>query len=113
MVTVGMNYRVRSGKEQVFEKTFASVLGVMQGMPGHVKSALYNDVHDRASYLIMSEWNDRKAFEAFIASEQFRNVANWGKEEILAGRPQHEYYGADAPAKPGTATAPGRCPMGH
>ncbi len=116
MVTVGMNYRVREGKGQAFEKTFSSVLGAMQGMKGHVKSALYSDVNDRASYLIMSEWNDRGAFEAFIASDQFRNVANWGKEEILAGRPQHQYYGdeANAPAeKPAGATAPGRCPMGH
>jgi heme-degrading monooxygenase HmoA len=115
MVTVGMNYKVREGKGPTFEKTFKSVLGAMQGMKGHVKSALYSDVADRNSYLIMSEWNDRAAFDAFIASEQFRNVANWGKEEILAGRPQHQYYGDEAPAaaKPAASTAPGRCPMGH
>jgi len=40
----------------------------------------------------VSDWNDRAAFDAFIGSEKFRNVANWGKEQILAGRPSHEYY---------------------
>ena len=31
--------------------------------------------------------------DAFIASDAFRKVTNWGKEEILAGRPHHEVYG--------------------
>jgi heme-degrading monooxygenase HmoA len=43
-------------------------------------------------YLIVSDWADRGAFDAFIGSEAFRSVANWGKEQILAGRPTHEIY---------------------
>ena len=92
MVTVGMNYHVLHGKEKAFEDVFAAVLGAMKGMPGHTQSHLYRDVFDAQKYLIVSDWSDRQAFDAFIASDQFRKVANWGKEQILAGRPTHEYY---------------------
>jgi heme-degrading monooxygenase HmoA len=44
------------------------------------------------SYVILSEWANRAAFDAFVASEAFKNVTTWGKEQILAGRPSHTYY---------------------
>jgi len=124
MVTVGMNYKVRAGKGPVFEQVFYKVIEIMQDNPGHVRTDLYANVRDRDSYLIMSEWNDRAAFDAFIASEQFRNVANWGKEEILVGRPSHQYYGGEGAAAGSAAPtagvnaatkgpSAGRCPMGH
>jgi len=49
-------------------------------------------VADDASYLITSEWASEQAFAAFIQSQAFRDVTNWGKEQILAGRPQHKVY---------------------
>jgi len=114
MVTVGMNYQVRAGKNEIFEQVFAKVIQIMQSLSGHVRTDLYSNVRDRNSYLIMSEWSDRAAFDAFIASEQFRSVANWGKEEILTARPSHQYYGDGAAASAAkSSTAPGRCPMGH
>lgn len=118
MITVGMNYKVRPGKGELFESVFDKVLKVMTDMTGHQRSHLYQDTKDRDSYLIISEWNDRQAFDAFIASERFRNVANWGKEEILAGRPTHEVYesapAATQPASPSHGGAAGSgCPMRH
>jgi heme-degrading monooxygenase HmoA len=92
MVTVGMNYQVLPGKEEIFEKAFKGVLGVMKEMPGHVASHLYKDVDTVNSYLIVSEWNDRNAFDGFVRSERFASVTNWGKEQILAGRPKHQVY---------------------
>ncbi len=92
MITVGMNYRILPGKEKQFEDVFAAVLKVMGDMPGHGESHLYRDVFDAQSYVIISDWSDRHAFDSFIASDQFRSVANWGKEQILAGRPSHTYY---------------------
>ena len=93
MITVGMNYEILEGKEALFEKAFQSVLQVMQGMPGHQHSFLYTDVHKPGSYLILSEWSDRTAFDAFIRSERFAKVVTWGKEQILASRPRHQIYG--------------------
>ena len=92
MVTIGMNYKVLPGKHETFEKAFAAVLEAMQGMAGHSESHLYRDVADGSSYLIVSDWSDEDAFTAFMRSEQFARVANWGKESILAGRPSHTVY---------------------
>jgi len=97
MVTIGMNYQLIKGKEEEFEKVFKKVMGIMESMDGHGESHLYKDVWDPQSYLIVSQWTKKAAFDAFIASDQFRNVANWGKENILAGRPKHEVYGGDEP----------------
>ena len=87
-----MNYQVLVGKEIVFEKAFQSVLKVMEGSAGHTFSKLYKDVSNPQSYLIVSEWNDETAFNCFIKSEAFAKVTNWGKEQILAGRPKHQVY---------------------
>jgi len=92
MVTIGMNYRVLPGKEQTFESAFRKVIHAMKGIAGHTNSKMYRDIDDPMTYVILSEWSDKGAFDAFIGSETFRNVANWGKEQILAGRPSHTYY---------------------
>jgi heme-degrading monooxygenase HmoA len=92
MITVGMNYRVIEGKQQDFEDKFAAVISALEAADGHDSSTLWKDVSDGASYLITSEWSEEQAFTDFIRSDAFRNVTNWGKEQILAGRPQHKVY---------------------
>jgi heme-degrading monooxygenase HmoA len=87
-----MNYRVIPGKGETFERAFEAVLKVMREMEGHTESHLYKDVAEPESYLIVSDWSSREAFDTFIRSEQFRKVTDWGKEQILAGRPKHEIY---------------------
>ena len=94
MVTIGMNYDVLEGKSEVFERAFASVLAAMSEIEGHHESRLYGDVNKRHSYLIVSEWNDQEAFTAFIRSEAFAKVTNWGQEQVLSGPPRHQVYGA-------------------
>jgi len=118
MVTVGMNYQVLSGREKDFESVFTKVLGIMKGMDGHVNTHLYRDVADSSSYVIFSEWSAKPAFDAFISSEQFKNVTNWGKEQILAARPQHRVYGDLSGAEPArssealhAAAAAAGCPV--
>lgn len=95
MVTIGMNYDVIEGKEDAFIAMFNKVLEVMQDIDGHSESHLYRDVHAPGSFLIVSQWTRKQAFDDFIRSETFGKVANWGKEQILAGRPKHEVYGSD------------------
>jgi heme-degrading monooxygenase HmoA len=95
MVTIGLNYAVIQGKEEVFETTFRKVIESMANMEGHTESRLYRDIDDPQQYLILSKWSKRAAFDAFVGSETFRNVAKWGKEEVLSGRPTHEIYGGD------------------
>ncbi|MBF0238715.1 MAG: antibiotic biosynthesis monooxygenase [SAR324 cluster bacterium] len=92
MITVGMNYKVLSGKETIFENAFRQVAEKMRETEGHQETRLYKDIDESQSYLIVSEWTSRDAFNTFIASEQFKKVTNWGTTQVLAGRPKHEVY---------------------
>ena len=93
MVTIGMNYEVLEGKQETFENAVTNVVHAMRGVKGHEQSWLFKDVYNARRYLILSKWSDKPAFDAFIGSETFKKVTTWGKENILAGRPQHEVYG--------------------
>ena len=92
MTTIGMHYDVIPGKEQEFETAFFRVLDLMKTLGGHLDSHLYEDVRSKGSYVILSEWQRKEDFEAFIHSDAFRNVADWGKSQILRGRPRHKVY---------------------
>ena len=93
MVTIGMNYEVIEGKEQVFEDACAKVIETMRDIDGHDASSLYKEVADgEPTYLIVSRWRDEGAFKEFIASDAFKKVTNWGALNILSGRPQHTTY---------------------
>lgn len=92
MTTIGMHYDVIAGKEQEFETAFFKVLDLMKTLAGHVDSHLYEDVRAKGSYVILSEWESKEGFEAFIHSDAFRSVADWGKSQILRGRPRHKVY---------------------
>jgi len=93
LVTIGMNYYVIEGKEQIFEDACAKVVDTMRGIDGHDDSHLYREVGgDGPAYLIVSRWQDEDAFKAFIASDAFKKVTNWGKENILSRRPSHTTY---------------------
>ena len=58
----------------------------------YTESHLYKEVKELNNYLIVSEWSSKEAFDNFIASDKFKNVTNWGKEQILMGRPKHQVY---------------------
>jgi heme-degrading monooxygenase HmoA len=94
MVTIGMNYRVLEGKEEVFEKACRRVLDAMREVDGHQESQIYRRVDggENAQYLIVSRWSDEDDFHRFIASERFKKVTSWGLENVLAGRPTHTTY---------------------
>ena len=92
MITVGMNYQVYEGKQKLFEEKFAVVIEALRQASGHVRSNLFRDVHDECGYLIISEWSEEKAFVEFIHSDMFKQVTDWGKDQILTGRPQHKIY---------------------
>ncbi len=64
----------------------------METMDGHTKTGLYRDINDQQQYLIVSDWSSEDAYQAFINSDKFAGVVDWGKENILAGRPSHNVY---------------------
>jgi len=97
MVTIGMNYEVRPGKETLFEEKFRAVLAVFASGTGHRITRLYRDVGSPQSYLIHSEWETQDSFLDFIRSDIFRDVTNWGREEILTARPRHRVFSDETP----------------
>jgi heme-degrading monooxygenase HmoA len=93
VVTIGMNYHVIEGKEKIFEDACTRVIETMEGIDGHADSQLFKQVtNDAPAYLIVSNWDSEDAFREFVASEAFKKVTNWGKQNILRGRPQHTTY---------------------
>lgn len=92
MTTIGMHYDVLSGKENEFEKGFTAVAEHLRKVPGHLESKLYADVASPGTYLILSQWQTREAFDAFLRSPEFRSTTSWGKAEILRSRPKHKVY---------------------
>ena len=105
MITVGMNYKIIPGKDEVFTAVFSKVMQIMKGMSGHGETHLFRDVYSEHDYLIISEWTDEAAFNSFIESDRFKNVTDWGKKEVLASRPKHEIYGSGD-------TTTEKCPAG-
>jgi heme-degrading monooxygenase HmoA len=108
MVTIGMNYRVLAGKEEVFEGACRKVLAVMKDAAGHDDSQLFRRVDGseqggHAEYLIVSRWSDEAAFQSFIASDTFKKVTSWGLANVLAGRPSHTTYREQAPLARGAS----------
>ncbi len=99
MITVGMDYKIVSGKDDEFIAVFKKVMGIMAELPGHAETHLYRDVDQEHDYLVVSEWTDEAAFNSFIESERFKNVVTWGKENVLRTRPKHEIYGGSAPGE--------------
>jgi len=93
LVTIGMNYSVIPGKEQIFEDACAKVVDTMQGIDGHGASTIYRAIgNEDPDYLIVSRWESEDAFEEFVSSDAFKKVTDWGKENILRGRPTHTTY---------------------
>jgi heme-degrading monooxygenase HmoA len=92
MVTVGMYYDVIPEQAALFRAKFKDVLAVLDTTAGHTRSYLYQRVDEPDSYAILSEWEDKEAFLAFIRSEVFRQVTTWGREQVLRRAPRHTIY---------------------
>jgi heme-degrading monooxygenase HmoA len=92
MITVGMDYVVQEGKGKSFEQLFKKVLTEMNSFPGHKVTKLLQDCEDKDAYTIMSEWTSEDEFNAFIGSDRFKKVTQWGFEVGLKNKPKHEIY---------------------
>jgi heme-degrading monooxygenase HmoA len=95
MTTIGMHYDVIPGKEEEFERGFLKVIELLRTLPGHRDSHLYEDVASVGSYVILSEWERKEDFDAFMKSDAFKNAVAWGRAEILRSRPRHKVYTND------------------
>lgn len=91
LVTFGLNYDVKPGHNEEFERVTRDALKLMESVEGHRETRLYRDIDRPDSYLIYSDWETKEAFSAFIRSEAFKAVQSLGRE-ILANPPRHNVY---------------------
>jgi heme-degrading monooxygenase HmoA len=71
------------------------VIEILKTLPGHVESHLYEDVASVGSYVILSKWQRKEDFDAFLRSDAFKSAVAWGRAEILRSRPRHQVYTSD------------------
>jgi len=95
MTTIGMHYDVVPGKEEEFERGFVGVIEHLKSVAGHVESHVYEDVQATGSYVILSQWQRKEDFDAFLKSDAFAKAVAWGKADILRSRPRHKVYTSD------------------
>ncbi|MBD3298545.1 MAG: antibiotic biosynthesis monooxygenase [candidate division Zixibacteria bacterium] len=90
MAVVYMTYPVHPDKETAFQNAYAGILDVMRSADGHRESRLFKHVAEPSIFLIVSEWDSKAAYEAFVNSKQFSEAtSDWGKSNILLDQPRH------------------------
>lgn len=99
MVSIGLRYVVRTGRDRDFIEVTRRTIALLNDVPGHVCSRLYQDVDDPRAFLIYSEWASGEAYRAFLGSDAFAATQSLGREELLAERPRHTVFltAAEAP----------------
>ena len=88
------NFKVASGKEDVFEETWRSRKSYLDGVPGFVRFALLKGEAE-GEYISHSTWESRDAFIAWTQSEAFVAGHRQGSlMGVLEGPPHVKLYDA-------------------
>jgi heme-degrading monooxygenase HmoA len=92
MTTIGMHYEVIPGKEPEFEQGFLGLLKLLQTLPGHIESHMYEDIQSKGSYVILSQWDSKESYARFLQSPEFAKAVAHGKAHLLRSRPRHKVF---------------------
>jgi len=92
MINIGLYYKVKSGHEQEFEKSFSNALSILKGGQfGFVDGRLYREVSDPREYMLYTEWENLDSFRNFLTSREYAQTVEFGKT-ILEGQPRHKFF---------------------
>ena len=91
MVVVMNRIPVAEGRESEFEQTFAARDRAVDQMPGFVDLQVLRPSEGR-TYVVMTRWRSREAFEAWTKSEAFINAHRKQSPGLAAERPTLEIY---------------------
>ncbi len=72
---------VAPGWEEAFEERFRQRAGRIESRPGFLRLQILRPASEGAPYVVLSCWEDRAAFEAWVASEDFR-AAHAGRHRL-------------------------------
>lgn len=71
MITVANRIFVASEYGQVFEERFRTRAGLVDDMPGFISNQLLRPVNEGDPYVVLTFWESRSHFEAWVNSEAF------------------------------------------
>jgi heme-degrading monooxygenase HmoA len=73
MIVVANRLSVAPGHEADFERRFTERESHLRSVPGFIRNLVLRPVQGN-SYVVMTFWQDRAAFEAWTQSESFRQA---------------------------------------
>ena len=102
MIAIINRLPVKEGAADQVVERFAGSGGSVQGFPGFVSmEVLRSDGGDEV--MVITRWQDRESFEAWVGSEEFRQAhGKGGGGDLLSGRPQMGSYKVAVEREPGS-----------
>jgi len=93
MIAIFNSLPVKEGAADEIVERFAESRGHVQGFPGFVSmEVLKSDAEDEV--LVITRWQDRESFEAWVHSDEFKMAhGRGGAGGLLKGHPKMSSYG--------------------
>ena len=93
MFIVANRVPVASGWEQTFEERFRHRAGQIDKQPGFVRMQVLKPESPDTPYVVLTTWQDRAAFEAWVGSDDFKLAhSNPMPKEAFDGAGKLEMY---------------------
>ena len=91
MIAIINRLPVKEGAAGQVVERFANSRGSVQGFPGFVSmEVLSSEGSDEV--LVITRWQDKDAFESWVASDEFKKAHGRGGGDLLRGHPQMGTY---------------------
>ncbi|MBD0372449.1 MAG: antibiotic biosynthesis monooxygenase [Pyrinomonadaceae bacterium] len=91
MIVVMNRITVAQGREEEFEQTFVERDRAVDQMTGFLDLQVLRPAEGR-TYIVMTRWNSREAFDAWTTSEAFRSAHQKQSPGFAEGRPVLEIF---------------------
>lgn len=72
MFVVANRVPVAAGWEEAFEERFRKRAGQIDKQPGFVRMEVLRPQGEETPYVVLTAWQDRESFEAWVGSEDFK-----------------------------------------
>jgi len=72
MFIVANRVPVATGWEDMFEERFRQRAGQIDKQPGFVRMQVLKPVSENTPYVVLTTWQDKASFEAWVGSEDFK-----------------------------------------
>ncbi len=93
MYVVNNRVLVANGWEEIFEERFRQRAGQINQQPGFIDMQILRPEAQDTPYIVMTRWQDKGAFEAWVSSDDFRLAhSNPMPGEAFKGKGQIEMF---------------------